>query len=63
MAALKCLSRAGCYFDPPTLDGFAAAKMAIVTEVRESFRAHPEVMDKVCEIVEEATRKFEERVE
>lgn len=44
-------------------DGFAAAKMAIVKEVRESFREHPEVMDKVCEIVEEATRKLEERVE
>ena len=34
-------------------DGFAAAKLAIVTEVRESFREHPEIMDKVCEIVEE----------
>ena len=44
-------------------DGFAAAKMAIVTEVRESFREHPEVMDKVCEIVEAATRKLEERIE
>lgn len=44
-------------------DGFAAAKMAIVKEVRESFRAHPEVMEKVCEIVEAATRKLEERIE
>ena len=44
-------------------DGFAAAKLAIVTEVRESFHEHPEIMDKVCEIVEEATRKLEERVE
>ena len=44
-------------------DGFAAAKLAIVKEVRESFREHPEVMDKVCEIVEAATRKLEERVE
>ena len=44
-------------------DGFAAAKMAIVKEVRESFRAHPEVMEKVCEIVEAATRKLEEKIE
>lgn len=44
-------------------DGFAAAKLAIVKEVRESFRAHPEVMDKVCEIVEAATRKLEEKIE
>lgn len=44
-------------------DGFAAAKMAIVKEVRESFRAHPEVMDKVCEIVEATTRKLEEKIE
>ena len=44
-------------------DGFAAAKLAIVKEVRESFREHPEIMEKVCEIVEEATRKLEEQVE
>lgn len=44
-------------------DGFAAAKLAIVKEVRESFRAHPEVMEKVCEIVEAATRKLEEKIE
>ena len=44
-------------------DGFAAAKMAIIKEVRESFRAHPEVMEKVCEIVEAATRKLEEKIE
>ncbi len=44
-------------------DVFAAAKMAIVKEVRESFRAHPDLMDRVCEIVEEATRKLEERIE
>ena len=44
-------------------DGFAAAKLAIVTEVRESFHEHPEIMDKVCEIVEEATRKLEAQVE
>ncbi len=42
-------------------DVFAAAEMAIVKEVRESFRAHPDLMDRVCEIVEEATRKLEER--
>ena len=44
-------------------DGFAAAKLAIVTEVREDVLRDPEVMDKMCEIVEEATRKLEERVE
>ncbi len=44
-------------------DGFAAAKMAIIKEVRESFREHPDVMDKVCEIVEESTRTLEERIE
>ena len=44
-------------------DGFAAAKMAIVKEVRESFRADPDLMDRVCEIVEESTRKLEEQVE
>ena len=44
-------------------DGFAAAKMAIIKEVRESFREHPEVMEKVCEIVEESTRALEERIE
>ena len=44
-------------------DGFAAAKLAIVTEVHETFCEHPEVMDKMCEIVEEATRKLEELVE
>ena len=44
-------------------DGFAAAKMAIVKEVRETFRADPDLMDRVCEIVEQATRKLEEQVE
>ena len=44
-------------------DGFAAAKMAIVNEVRESLRDYPEVMEKVCEIVEESTRALEERIE
>lgn len=44
-------------------DGFAAAKLAIVKEVRETFRADPDLMDRVCEIVEEATRKLEEQVE
>ena len=44
-------------------DGFAAAKLAIVKEVRETFRADPDLMDRVCEVVEEATRKLEEQVE
>ncbi len=44
-------------------DGFAAAKMAIVNEVRESLRDHPEVMEKICELTAEATRKLEERIE
>ena len=44
-------------------DGFAAAKLAIVKEVRETFRADPDLMDRVCEIVEAATRKLEEQVE
>ena len=44
-------------------DGFAAAKMAIVKEVRETFRADPDLMDRVCEVVEDATRRLEERIE
>ncbi len=43
-------------------DGFAAAKMAIIAELREALRAHPDVLDKVCELTAQAARTLEERV-
>lgn len=43
-------------------DGFAAAKMSILAEVRESLQAHPDVLAKVEEIAEEAARALEERI-
>ena len=43
-------------------DGFAAAKMAILAEVRESLLDHPDVLAKVEEITAEAARALEERI-
>ncbi len=43
-------------------DGFAAAKGAILREVRESLHAHPEVLAKLQELTVEAARALEERV-
>lgn len=43
-------------------DGFAAAKAAILREVRESLHAHPEVLAKLQALTVEAARTLEERV-
>lgn len=43
-------------------DGFAAAKMAILAEVRESLRAHPALLEKLQELTVEAARAIEERI-